>query len=118
MEYIFKCAYCGKENSIEWRRGTPKHRFCDRKCAAKWRTENGMFRPVRREGYPGALPHDDVRILITQEIPLFPEFRPNVGDVYDAELYFVRGGGKKSGYVIVVNGHRVNIRIGECLEVG
>lgn len=118
MTYTFVCDYCGKENSIEWKKGTPKKRFCNRQCWARWRSANGIFDPYQEEKLPGDLPHKDVRVMITQEIPLFPEFRPVVGGEYKAERYEGRAGVKKIGYVIVVNGHRVSIREGECLEVG
>ena len=54
------------------------------------------------------------RIRITKEIFLYPEFKPEFGAEYTAERYQY---GKNVGYVIVVNGHRVNVRWNECEEV-
>ena len=51
------------------------------------------------------------------KIDLFPEFRPEVGALYRAERYAGYAGIKQIGYVIQVNGHRVNIRESECVEV-
>lgn len=65
----------------------------------------------------GALPHTDCDIQITKKIDLFPEFRPEVGALYRAERYAGYAGIKQIGYVIQVNGHRVNIRENECVEV-
>lgn len=54
------------------------------------------------------------RIRITKEIFLYPEFKPELGAEYTAERYQY---GKNVGYVVVVNGHRVNVRRNECEEV-
>lgn len=54
---------------------------------------------------------------MTKELELFPEFRPERGETYPAERYAGQGGVKRAGYVICVNGHRVNIRADECVEV-
>lgn len=63
---------------------------------------------------PGTLPHEKVKIKVTEELTLFDEFEPEKGKVYEAERY---NGPGAIGYVIEVNGHRVNIRWNECEEV-
>lgn len=55
-----------------------------------------------------------MKIMVTKDIDLFPDFKPTVGMIYDAEKYQF---GKIPGYVVVVNGHRVCVRFGECEEV-
>lgn len=60
------------------------------------------------------LPHSRVRIRITESVPVWPQYRPEVGAVYQAERYpcFYQ-----PGYVIESGGKRINIRAAECAEV-
>ena len=60
------------------------------------------------------LPHSLVRIRITAKVPIWPEYQPKVGAVYQAERYPVF---KQTGYVIESGGKRINIRANECVEV-
>ena len=53
---------------------------------------------------------------MVRKLDLFPDFVPEVGRVYDAEKY-KDAHYSMPGYVIVVNGHRVNVRYNECEEV-
>lgn len=62
---------------------------------------------------PGDASHENVKIRIKCEIPIFSEMRPVVGKVYDAEKYV----SKFPAYVITTNGKRINIRYNECVEV-
>lgn len=56
-------------------------------------------------------------IQVVENIDLFPEYKPAVGRRYRAERYQGYAGLKRIGYVIEVNGHRVNVRQEECVEV-
>ena len=116
MSFTFQCDYCGTTVTSERRNGKSPHRFCGYSCAAKWRAKNGCARTGPRS-VAGGLPHENVRIRMTKELELFPEFRPERGETYPAERYAGQGGVKRAGYVICVNGHRVNIRADECVEV-
>lgn len=117
MTYALKCDYCGKEftRKREYREST--HRFCSRACSARWVSAKGQTLKTFTMENRGTLPHDDVNVRITADLDLFPGYRPNVGSVYKAERYQGQGGSKLIGYVIAVNGHRVNIRQNECVEV-
>lgn len=118
----FNCDWCGKK-VIRQRRYRPKayqHKFCSCKCAAQWQVAHGIHSKGTSTGktkQPGALPHTDCNIRITRKIDLFPDFQPEVGVKYRAERYVGYAGVKQIGYVIQVNGHRVNIRENECVEV-
>lgn len=77
-------------------------------------------KPIRGTGHKAYCGTHDAktcrkaRIRITKEIFLYPEFKPELGAEYTAERYQY---GKNVGYVVVVNGHRVNVRWNECEEV-
>ena len=75
--------------------------------------------PKRPDGYKREPPaHDIVSIRVTTMLEdLFQDFRPVTGREYRAERYKLQGIAKKVGYVIDVNGHRVNIRQNEGVEV-
>lgn len=114
----FQCAYCGKVETKERMRSKSGQNFCSRQCAGKWRAANGMM-PKRFGAYKREPPeHDIVGIRVTAMLEeLFQDFRPVTGREYRAERYKLQGMAKKVGYVIDVNGHRVNIRQNECVEV-
>lgn len=118
MAVTFKCKNCGE---IAVRTGKSAHKgqkFCCLSCAAKWRTSHvQQVHKTFTMDNRGTLPYDDVNVRITADLDLFPGYRPNVGSVYKAERYQGQGGSKLIGYVIAVNGHRVNIRRDECVEV-
>lgn len=119
---FFNCDWCGKKVRRYQREQSKKyhHKFCSRQCATRWRVAHGCSSKrvsTNATKKPGALPHTDCDIQIAKEIDLFPEFRPEVGAKYRAERYAGYAGIKQIGYVIQVNGHRVNIRENECVEV-
>lgn len=117
MKYTFKCSYCGKTVTkiISYK---PKDiSFCDCSCAARWRISHGKYPIGFTMENRGNLPYELVNIQLKSEINLFPEFRPVVGKTYRAERYKGQGDVRQVGYVIDVNGHRVNIRQNECVEV-
>lgn len=116
MFFTFQCDYCGATVTRERKHGSYPHRFCGYSCAAKWRAKNGCA-PTGPRSVAGGLPHKNVRIRMTKELELFPEFRPECGETYPAERYAGQGGIRRPGYVICVNGHRINIRADECVEV-
>lgn len=64
---------------------------------------------------PGRLPYRPCRIVIMQKVDLFRECRPELGKIYEAECYKSKFGAK--GYVIQINGKRINIRNDEAIEV-
>ena len=117
MTYAFKCDYCGNEFTRNHKYPESAHSFCCYQCAAKWRVENGRHNAGFTMENRGTLPYDDVKIRVTKDLDLFPDYRPRVGDVYKAERYQGQNLSKLIGYVIAVNGHRVNIRQNECVEV-
>lgn len=117
MEYTFKCANCGKEIIRNVKRPERPRAFCCYTCAAKWRVDHGQYQMGFTMENRGTLPYDDVKIRVTKDLDLFPDYRPKVGDVYKAERYQGQNLSKVIGYVIAVNGHRVNIRQNECVEV-
>ncbi len=55
-----------------------------------------------------------VQVRITTQIPVFEALSPTVGRVYDAERYDEYG---CIGYVVAINGKRINVRADECKEV-
>lgn len=113
----FQCPTCGR-----WvtrvRDDSAGKMYCSFECANMARGQNDY-----EEGYArlrnkaGDLPHDMVKIVITEEIPVFPQFRPVVGKVYRAERYRSDRTSGATGYVIVVNGTRINVREAECSVV-
>ncbi len=118
MLKTFKCAYCGETFERKPTSVVSKNVCCSRTCARKLeaaeRQKRGENHRTQRKG---PLPHEDVRIRITKRIDLFPEYRPSVGFIYEAEKYRFVEKTHLAGYVICVNGHRINIRQDECVEV-
>lgn len=118
MLKTFKCAYCGATFERKPTSVVSKNVCCSRTCARKFeaarRRERGENHRTQRKG---PLPHEDVHIKVLHDIDLLPEFHPEKDTVYAAEKYRGQRGKKYIGYVICVNGHRVNIRENECVEV-
>lgn len=118
MPFTFKCDYCGKTFIRTSKLVRSEHVCCSRRCAryleAAERQKRGENHRTQRKG---PLPHDDVKIKITKQIDLYSDYAPAVGAVYDAERYRFVDRVHLVGYVICVNGHRINIRQGECVEV-
>ena len=105
------CDNCGKTFTRK-QALAKKMNFCCQDCCTQAR-RSGKFRPEIKNA-PGHIPHKNVFVRITKEIDLFQEYRPEVGKTYMAEKYDSQ---KLPGYVVVVNGHRVCVRYGECEEV-
>ena len=114
----FACDYCGTVVTKKRGKKAAAHSFCSYTCAAKWRIANGRVRQSYDMNNRGKLPHDMVDIKVTEVIDLFPVCRPVVGKQYRAERYKGQGNPDRIGYVINVNGKRINIRMDECEEVG
>lgn len=104
-------------------RNHPK--FCSAACRAAAEAEQREQRRrelaeeqkrLRSESASGEkrLPHSLVKIRITAKIPVWPEYQPEIGAVYQAERYPVL---KSPGYVIESGGKRINIRADECEEI-
>lgn len=84
MSFTFQCDYCGATVTRERKHGRYPHIFCGYSCAAKWRAKNGCA-PTGPRSVAGGLPHKNVRIRMTKELELFPEFRPEqLGEVIEA----------------------------------
>lgn len=118
MLKTFKCAYCGETFERKPTSVVSKNVCCSRTCARKLeavgRRNRGESHRTQRKG---PLPYETVTIRMTKDVDLFPDFRPETGSEYCAERYRGQCGLRKNGYVISVNGHRVNIREDECVEV-
>lgn len=116
----FVCANCGIVFTKERRKCTRNRRFCCRKCAGLWQSKHrkgdSPFK-VKTPDEPRPPRYDVVDIRVTEPLDVFPEYRPTVGRRYRAERYQGYAGLKRIGYVIEVNGHRVNVRQEECVEV-
>lgn len=115
-----KCANCGREYNDERKTS----RFCSRECylacvrrAAAARNAT-VWTGVTRQAKNGEkrLPHVMTQIVITAEIPVWPQFRPEVGRKIQAEKY-VPGLGSRIGYVVEIGGKRICVREGECKEL-
>lgn len=102
--------------------------YCSRSCAsiaqhterrarmAAMNTPPEPKEPPKPEE-PRRLPHTMVRIRITCEVPVDPEYQPTVGSEHEAERYTGMGKIKRAGYVIQSGGKRINIRWNECIEI-
>lgn len=108
----FTCAGCGKTRK-QWREMGRSAYFCDKNCYAAAR-RSGAYTQRYKTNKPGTLSHETVKIRVIEDLALFDEFEPEKGKIYDAERY---NGPGAIGYVIEVNGHRVNIRWNECEEM-
>lgn len=61
-------------------------------------------------------PRGMVRIRITKEIPIYPELRPKVGSIYQAEVN--RSNPERAFYCIPdIAGKRIIVRNDECTEI-
>lgn len=109
---ILVCDYCGREfirNGSHARNAN----FCNRTCY-RAAMRSGKFLPLTGANKPLGIPHKEVFIRITQLLDVYEDYRPDVGKIYPAEKYENQ---RYPGYVVVVNGHRVCVRFGECEEV-
>lgn len=108
---MITCKYCGKTVK-KWFKNGYEESFCNRACYTAYRRKHAkkpFAYTTNTQRWKG-----NVKIMVTKDIDLFPDFKPTVGMIYDAEKYQF---GKIPGYVVVVNGHRVCVRYGECEEV-
>lgn len=104
-----RCANCGKAFTAP----RSQHRkYCSRKCLYAWKKREGPKPGIRRERE-----WTPVKICVPRPLGLKPEFEPERWKVYDAERYNSMDAQGKHGYVINVNGHRINVRENECVEV-
>lgn len=101
------CQNCGKVFSAP---PSQRRKFCSKACVNAWhkqsKTNTGRFLGKGRE-------YELVHIRIKRPIGLKKGFEPELRTVYLAEKYT----DYTLGYVIEVNGHRINIRLNECVEV-
>lgn len=119
---ILSCSRCGKE-FYRSPANVQKNKkvFCSKACYNAARKEEREKETPATEllttGPNGErrAPHEAARILITAELPLLPQLRPERGRVYEAEKYRTQHRG--TGYIIAVRGKRVYVRAGECREV-
>ena len=114
MRMTFVCHGCGKTVTKAVNDDGAKHRYCSTECYTAYRRKHAKNKYKAYCGTHDAKTCRKARIRITKEIFLYPEFKPEFGAEYTAERYQY---GKNVGYVIVVNGHRVNVRRNECEEV-
>lgn len=102
------CPVCGKEvpnrtNQI----------YCSRDCA-----KEAAKREPRDTTPMGKREKDLVRVRITKTVPVFPELRPRLGDVYTAERVRQKRGSGGMFYVIREIGPMgLVVRENECVEV-
>lgn len=114
-----KYANCGREYNER-----KTSRFCSRQCylesvrKSQAARDAAIWDGVTRQATNGEkrLPHVITSIVITAEIPVWPQFRPEVGRKIQAEKY-VPGIGSRIGYVVEIGGKRICVREGECKEL-
>lgn len=105
------CPVCGKSITYQaWKKN--KQKFCSRECVYEARRA-GLVSCVSYKQSPETT-FEKCRIKILRQIPIYKNLRPEVGEIYEAEKYSGLGG---IGYVISVNGKRINVRADECKEV-
>lgn len=104
------CAICGKVFTRPCKPRADGRYLCSLACAGAWRKRHPICAGKRRDRA-----WEDVRVLITRTIPVYPEMRPVCGRVYPAEKYQYRS--NRTGYVVEVGGKRVCVRVDECREI-
>lgn len=104
----YVCEFCGKEF---YHAGRNSRRFCGKTCAGR-----AILRSNGGSGHKKGK-YTMVKIVVTQDLCLRPGMNPIVGNTYDAERYTTQYSRTGVGYVITVNGHRINVRTDECVEV-
>ena len=104
------CPVCGKVFTRPCKPRADGRYLCSRTCAGAWRKLHPICTGKRRDRA-----WDEVRIQITAIIPVYPDMRPRMGEVYDAEKYeYVSS---MPGYVVRVGDKRVCVRATECREI-
>lgn len=107
------CETCGNQFTAEVYPNSNR-RFCSPRCAG--------IEACRAKGRDGSKGYGKLaavpcKIIVRHPLGLFPGFEPTVGKIYNAAKHNVQGKGQKIGYVIEVNGHRINVRANECIEI-
>lgn len=108
MVYLWdkKCLRCGKPFQTRVR----SRIYCSRPCADA--AHRGVDFAKRKK-----TPPEIVRIRITAQLPVWPEFALTRGAVYDAEKYQSNEHGRASYIVHKPNGKATLVRMDECEEV-
>ena len=116
------CKLCGKEFLVD---GKSRSNYCSDEC----RCENNRQRCLRhyyktKEGCPrkgDIRPPEEkvfVKIIITKEVPVFDEFMPKIGSIYEAEKVKMTQYLREQLYIIPSIGkYGLILRSGECEEV-
>lgn len=104
MPVLYKCDYCGRPFVRDQKVRNQKLVFCSMNCRSK------SCARARK-----LLPHTIARIRITQALDVYPQCAPKIGAEYTAERY--DNGSNRTGYVIEIDGKRINVRCYECIEI-
>ena len=104
------CPVCGKVFTRPCKPRADGRYLCSRACAGAWRKLHPICTGKRRDRA-----WDEVRVQITAIIPVYPDMRPRMGAVYDAEKY--KDSSNAPGYVVRVGDKRVCVRATECREI-
>lgn len=130
---FYKCTVCGKtftRSESYVKKYNPL--YCGQTCRAIGMHEQAQERrtarkagielPIKRKPLyvlqdtaERRLPHEAAVIVITEDIPVWPQYRPRKGRKYNAEKY--KTGSSAAGYVVTVGGKRVCVRQAECVEI-
>ncbi len=113
IEITMHCPTCGKLITRRTK-NTNKRVFCTPECYHAYRDPQKK-KHVKLGAAAKPKRTDGVRVIITKVLPIYADFRPTPGRIYIAEKY--ESHRAPTGYVIDVNGHRVNVRKDECKEV-
>lgn len=108
------CPNCGESITRRLKNGY-RHIFCGPECYHAYMKKQEQARDSAKPERLKARKWDGIMIRITELLPVFAEFQPAVGAVYSSEKYQYRS--ERPGYVVTVNGHRVNVRWNESMEV-
>lgn len=103
MSFSYTCDYCGSPFTRQNRASETQLRFCGLNCRDRYNAEKQRIR------------YSKTRIRITKAMNIFPELAPKIGAEFAAEHY--KNGAKSLGYVIEINGKRINVRCDECIEI-
>lgn len=78
--------------------------------------KNAKTAPEKQRTGECRLPHVIAQIVIIAEIPVWPQFCPEIGRKLQAEKY-ASSIGSRIGYVVEVGGKRICVRQEECKEL-
>lgn len=113
IEITMHCPTCGKLITRK-AKNTSKRVFCTPECYHAYRDPQKK-KHVKLGAAAKPKRTDGVKVIITKALPIYADFRPIPGKTYIAEKYECHRA--PTGYVVSVNGHRVNVRKDECKEV-